>query len=95
MYYVILYYIILYCIILYYIILYYIILYYIILYYYRRDEVRGWQNTVEIVLFDISNSMKPYASVFHAYTSKLRPVIILLSQTDSMRFPSVFRQPLM
>ena len=37
--------------------------------------MRGWQNTVEIVLFEISNSMKPYPSAFHAYTNKSRPVI--------------------
>ena len=29
--------------------------------------VRGWRHTVEIVLFEISNSMKPYPSVVHAY----------------------------
>ena len=28
--------------------------------------MRGWRNTVEIVLFEISNSMKPYPSVVHA-----------------------------
>ena len=27
------------------------------------------------IVFDISNSMKPYASVFHACTSRLRPVL--------------------
>ena len=31
--------------------------------------------TVETVLFEISNSMKPYPSVFRAYTSKLRLAI--------------------
>ena len=36
--------------------------------------MRGWRNTGEIVLLEISNSMKPYLSVLHAYTSKLRPV---------------------
>ena len=30
--------------------------------------------TVETVLFEISNSMKPYPSAFHAHTSKLRLV---------------------
>ena len=35
----------------------------------------GWRNTVEVVLFEISNSMKPYPPVFHSYTNKLRPVI--------------------
>ena len=30
--------------------------------------------TVEIVLFEISNSMKPYPSVLHAYISRWRPV---------------------
>ena len=57
-------------------------------------RMRSWRNTVEIVLFEISNSMKPYPSVVHAYTSKLRPVICCLSQNNSMRFPTVFRQPL-
>ena len=28
----------------------------------------GWRKTVELVLFGISNSMKPYPSAFHAYT---------------------------
>ena len=35
--------------------------------------LRGWWNTVEIVLFEISNSMKPYPSVLRSYTSKLWP----------------------
>ena len=39
-----------------------------------KTLLRGWRSTVEIVLFDISNSMKPYPPVFHAYTSKWRPV---------------------
>ena len=30
-------------------------------------KVRGWRSTVEIVLLEISNSMKPYASVFHTF----------------------------
>ena len=38
-------------------------------------KLRGWRNTVEVVLFEISNSMKPYPSVVHAYTGKLEPVI--------------------
>ena len=37
--------------------------------------MRGWRNTVEIVLFEISNSMNPYPSVCHAYTGQVRPVI--------------------
>ena len=37
--------------------------------------LRGWWNTVEIVQFEISNSMKPYPSVSHAYISKLRLAI--------------------
>ena len=53
--------------------------------------VRGWQNTVEIVLFEISNSMKPYPSVFHTYINHVRPMVGFLSQTISMRFPTVFR----
>ena len=35
--------------------------------------VRGWRNTVKIVLFETSNSMKPYPSVVHAYTNRMRP----------------------
>ena len=47
----------------------------------------------EVVLFEISNSMKPYPSAFHACTSKLRPVIVCFSSRRiSMRFPTVFRQ---
>ena len=59
--------------------------------------LRGWRNTVEIVLFEISNSTKLYPSVFHAYvayTNNMRLVIGFLGQQNSMRFPTVFRQPL-
>ena len=38
----------------------------------RGTWLRGWQNAVEIVLFEISSSMKPYPSVFHACTGNLR-----------------------
>ena len=38
-------------------------------------ELRGWRNTVEVVLFEISNSMTPYPSVIHACTNTLSPVI--------------------
>ena len=37
--------------------------------------MRGWRKTAEIVLFEISNSMKPYLFAVHVYTSKLRPVV--------------------
>ena len=37
--------------------------------------MRGLRKTVELLLFEISNSMKTYPSVFHAYTSQLRPAI--------------------
>ena len=37
--------------------------------------LRGWGNTVEMVLFEISDSIKAYPTVVHAYTSTLRPVI--------------------
>ena len=37
--------------------------------------MRGWRNTVEIVLFEISNSMKTYTPVVRAHTGKLRPAI--------------------
>ena len=33
----------------------------------------SWRNTVEMILFDISSSMKPYPPVSHAYISELRP----------------------
>ena len=36
----------------------------------------GWRNTVELVVFEISNSKKPYPSVSHAHTSELRPAIV-------------------
>ena len=39
-------------------------------------SLRGWRNTVETLLLEISNSMKPYPLVFvHAYTSELKPVM--------------------
>ena len=47
-----------------------------------KPTTRGWRNTVEIVLFEISNSMKPYPSAVHACTSKLRPVIVLFEPND-------------
>ena len=56
--------------------------------------LRGWRNTVEIVLLEISNSMKPHPSVLHAYTNSMGLVIVFLSQEISMRFPTAFRQPL-
>ena len=37
--------------------------------------VRGWRRTVETALFEISISMKPYPSVFHAYIDNMRSVI--------------------
>ena len=58
-------------------------------------DLRGWRNTVEIELLEISILMKACPSVFHAYISKLMPAIgFLLSRKISMRFPTVFRQPL-
>ena len=32
-----------------------------------RLKVRGWRNTVESILYEIWNSMKPYPSLVHAY----------------------------
>ena len=49
----------------------------------HRGRVRGWRNTVEIVLFEISNSMKPYPFVAHTYTSELRSVIGLFEPHKS------------
>ena len=51
---------------------------------------------LKIVLFGISNSMKPYPSVFHAYTSQLRPVRGFFDPTsldevsNRIRFPTAF-----
>ena len=53
--------------------------------------LRGWRNTVEVALLEISNSMKPYASVFHAYTGKLRPNIHFVEPNISTRFQTMFR----
>ena len=47
-----------------------------------RRTMRGWRNTVEMVLFEISNSMKPYPSIFHAYVSQLRPAIVFFEPSD-------------
>ena len=41
----------------------------------ERLRMRGCWNTDEIVLFELSKSMKPYPSVLHECTSNLRPVI--------------------
>ena len=60
----------------------------------RHGKMRGWWNTLEIVLSEISNSMKPNPSAFQAYTGKLRPAAGFLSKRISMRFPTAFRQPL-
>ena len=38
--------------------------------------------TVELVLFETSNSMKTYPSVFRAYTGKPRPVIGLFERSN-------------
>ena len=38
-------------------------------------RVRGWRNTLELIVFEISNSTKLHPSAFHAYPSKLRPMI--------------------
>ena len=72
----------------------------------RGAERSGW---VAIVLFEISNSMKPCPSEFHESASKLRPsksdrklrpvdLIVFfwsqqISMRFSMRFPNVLRQP--
>ena len=44
--------------------------------------LRGWRSTVEIILFETSNSMKPKPSVFHTRTSKLKPVKGFLEPTN-------------
>ena len=81
----------------------YIIITYIYIYIYIHTQglLRGWRNTLEIVLIEISNAMKLhpyvcvytcmciyiyiYTHVFHAYASKLRPVIGLLDPKTSRR----------
>ena len=40
----------------------------------RTTKLRGWRNTVDIVLFEISNSMKLYPCVLCIYTGNLKPV---------------------
>ena len=44
--------------------------------------MRGWRNTVEIVLLETSNSMNPYPSVFYACASRLRPAISFVEPTN-------------
>ena len=51
-------------------------------------SVRGWRNTVEVVLFEISNSMKPYPSVLHARTSKSR---LAMFSCRTNKYPRRFR----
>ena len=41
-----------------------------------------WRRTVEMALFEISSSMKPYPSAFRARTGKSRPVIGLFEPTN-------------
>ena len=44
-------------------------------------RLRGWRNTVDLVLFEISISMKPHPSIVHAYTINMKPVIGLFEPT--------------
>ena len=56
-------------------------------------RLRGWRNAAEIVLFEISNSMKPYPYVCFTHI----PVTwkkSFFGHANSKRFPTVFRQPL-
>ena len=48
----------------------------------RLAYARGWRERLEREPFEISNSMRPYPSVFHAYTSKLRPVIFVFEPNN-------------
>ena len=41
----------------------------------RPPPLRGWRNVVEIVLLEISNSIRPYPLLFYAYTGKSKPAI--------------------
>ena len=50
------------------------------------QRLRGWRNTVEIVMSEISNSIKAYTSVVHACTSKLRSDISLFEPTNLDEF---------
>ena len=59
--------------------------------------LRGWRYTAKLVLFEIeiSKSTKPYPSVSREYTNRMgRCFLLVVSQETSMRFPTVFRQPL-
>ena len=47
-----------------------------------------------IVLFEISNSRKPYHLLFMHVPASWGPWWALLSQNNSMRLPTIFRQPL-
>ena len=70
----------------------YIYIYIYCTYLQSSPMMRDWRNSVEIVLFEISNSMRAYPSAFHAYTNQLRPAIVVcLNQAISTRFPTVFR----
>ena len=58
-------------------------------------NMRGRRKTVEMVLFEISNSMKPYPPpCCFPYTGKLKPVLGFLSHRNATRSPTIFRQPL-
>ena len=59
----------------------------------RVGYMRGWRNTVEIVLFDISNSMKPYPRVFY-YNGKLKSVICSFEPQQFEEVSTVFRPKL-
>ena len=56
--------------------------------------LRCWRNTVEIVLFEISNSMKPYPLFFTYIPVNWGLWYVFPIQNISIRFPTVFRQPL-
>ena len=56
--------------------------------------MRGWRNTVETVLFEISNSMKPYVSVFLSYTNIMRLMMFLFLPNKLDELSNRIRQPL-
>ena len=57
--------------------------------------LRYWRNTAEIVLLlETSNLMKPYPSVVHAHSSKLRPAKSWFEPNDFDEVSNRIRQPL-
>ena len=61
----------------------------------RVTSMRGWQNAVELVPLEISNSMTPYPSGLHAYASNSRPATGLFEPSKRVKYEfSLFLDPL-